>query len=331
MKAAINIPPIFRIVLVLPLFIGLLSACGKSDDQKDDKVTVGIINLVPIFDKLIDTYKAGMHELGYVEGENITYIYNGPTGNIDAIDAEVQKILDAHVDLILSVSTPVTQVVKRMTEETQIPVVFLPITDPIGSGLVDDLSHPGGNMTGIMSSRSGGKQLEWLHVFVPSIKRIYIPYNSDDTSPTSAVQSMLESAKTLDIDVVLAETTDREAVLAALQDIPDDIDAILVVPDSVVGNLFEDIIAVANARKIPVAGTAPEQAELGALLCLGADPTEMGRQVARLSQQILKGIAPGDLPIEASEYYITLNLKAAEFLDITIQDYTLNLANKIIR
>lgn len=317
---------------LIVLLTGMLSACGGSGDgdktENDENVTVGIVNLVPVFDTLIDTYKAGMAELGYVEGENITYIYNGA---VDDADAEVQNMVDAKVDLILSVGTRATLVAQQVTADTTIPVVFLPVIDPIAAGIVEDLSHPGGNVTGIMIGQSGPKQLEWLQTFVPSIKRVFLPYNSDDPGPSNTAQAVHSSGADLGIEVVLAGTPNRDALLVALQDMPEDIDAILVISDSVVGNLFADVLAAANERKIPTSGTAPEHATAGALLTMGANADEMSRQAARLCQQILKGTLAGDLPIELAEYSITINLQSAEALNITIPDSTLSLASELIR
>ncbi len=322
---------ILRIVLLFVLFTGLVSACGDSDDKDDDKVTVGIVNQVTTLDVVIDSFKAGMVEQGYTEGENITYIYNGTFSDTDALEAEVQAFIDAKVDLILSVGTPATQAAQRVTAGKAVPVVFLPVTDPIAAGIVDNLAEPGGNLTGIMSGQSGAKELEWLKTFVPTIERVYLPYNPNDAGPSATVQQVLAAAPQLGIDVVTGETPDRDAMLAALDAMPEDIDAILVIPDGTVGEAIEDIIAVSLERNIPVAGTNEEQLVAGSLLTLGGDLDELGRQGARLAKQVLDGTPVGELPVETAEYKLVINLPVAETLGITIDDSTLRLANEIVR
>ena len=135
-------------MLVVTLFIVtglLLAACGTPQPQT---FTVGVVNLTPTLNPTFDGFMAGMAELGYVEGENVTYIYEGPVGAIDALEPAVQKLMEAEPDLVLSISTPATLRAKAALEGTDIPLVFSPVNDPVGSGVVDSLRNPGGNLTG---------------------------------------------------------------------------------------------------------------------------------------------------------------------------------------
>ncbi|MBN1584041.1 MAG: sugar ABC transporter substrate-binding protein, partial [Anaerolineae bacterium] len=122
----------------------LLAACGS----RPKTYTIGVINIVPALDATLEGFKEGMIELGYIEGENITYIYEGATVEMDKIDAVAQSLVAAEVDLILSLTTPASRAAQRATTGTDIPVVFVPVTDPVGAGLVASLRQPGGNMTG---------------------------------------------------------------------------------------------------------------------------------------------------------------------------------------
>ena len=319
------------IVLVL-LLVAALSACGDSDDDKDDKmVTIGVVNQVQPLEVIIDSFKAGMVEQGYVEDETISYIYNGPIGDAEGLEAEVQALIDAKVDLILGVGTPATQAAHKVTAGTDMPVVFVPVTDPIAAGVVESLSEPGGNLTGIMTGQSGAKELEWLKTLVPEVERVFVPYNPNDAGPSATVAQMQETAPALGVEIVVGETTDRETMMAALEAMPEDIDAIVVIPDGVVSEFFAEIIALSLDRNIPVAGTNEEQLEAGALFTLGGSLADIGQQAARLSQQVLNGIPVGDLPVETADYKLVINLPAAETLGLTIPDSTLRLADDIVR
>jgi putative ABC transport system substrate-binding protein len=317
-------------VAVFALLLAMaLSACGGSDDDK--QVTIGIVNQVAPLEVIIDSFKAGMVEQGYVEGETITYIYHGPISDTEGLEAEVQALIDAEVDMILSVGTPATQAAHKVTAGTSMPVVFVPVTDPIESGIVENLSTPGGNLTGIMTGQSGAKELEWLKTVVPEIEQVFLPYNPNDPGPSATVGQIREIAPALDVEVVIVETPDRETMLAALETIPEDIDAILVVPDGVVSDFFDNIITVSLDRNIPVAATNVEQLEAGALVTLGGDLADIGKQAARLSKQVLDGIPAGELPIEAADYKRVINLPVAETLGITISDHNLQLADEVRR
>ena len=156
----------------------LLVACGEN--QKT--YTIGVVNPTSGLDDTVEGFKKGMAELGYIEGKNLTYIYEGAVNSIETLDPVAQRLVEANVDLILSITTPATQAAQRATADTDIPVVFVPVTDPVGAGLVESLRQPGGNMTGITFGLQEGRRLEWLLQIVPTIKQIYIPHNPDDRS-----------------------------------------------------------------------------------------------------------------------------------------------------
>ena len=292
----VKIAVVLRVLVALLFAAGALSGCGDDDkeaDKENENVTIGIVNLASSMDSLVDGYKTAMGELGYVEGQNITYIYSGAVGTIDLLDAEVQKMVDAKVDLVLSVTTPAALAAKRVTEGTDIPVLFFPSADPVGSGLVDNMQHPGGNLTGIMTGQSGSKQLEWLQTIVPDIKRVYAPYNPEDSGPSSTMEVVRVDAERLGLDLVTVETPTKEAVLASLDSMPEDIDAILIIADSLVAAQLTDFIAFSLEHKLPLASTSKTFAEMGALMGFGGDQMELSRQAARLSQKILQGSVCG--------------------------------------
>jgi putative ABC transport system substrate-binding protein len=330
----VKIAAVLRVMVAFLFVIAALSGCGE-DDKKEEKeskkMTIGIVNLASSMDTLIEGYRTAIGELGYVEGQDVTYIYNGAVGDINLLDAEVQKMVDAKVNLIVCVSTSAAQAAKRVTAGTNIPVLFFPSADPLGSGLVDDLRHPGGNITGIMSGQSGSKELEWLQKIVPDIKRVYAPYNPDDTGPSNTMKIVSEDAKTLGIDLVTVETRTREEVLASLDTMPDDIDAILVIADNLVAAQIADLVAFSLEQKLPLAANSKVAVEAGALMSFGGDQIELSRQAARLSQKILNGTLAGNLPVEMAVHYLTINMVTASAIGITIPDLALNTAKDVIR
>jgi putative ABC transport system substrate-binding protein len=324
-----------RVIAALFFIAGALSACGndKKETSKEEKksYTVGIVNAADAMNSLLEGYKTAMGELGYTEGENFTYVYNGAVNNIDGLDAEVQKMVDAKVDMILAVGTAASQAAKRVTAGTTIPVLFFPASDPVGAGLVDNLQHPGGNLTGVRSGQGASKQLEWLKTTFPDIQKVYAPYNPNDAGPSSTIALLKEDAPKLGIDLVTVETTDGDAVLAALDTMPSDIDAILMISDLTVGQKIADYVAFTLEHKIPLMVPNKVYTEQGALMGFGGDQLELGRQAAALSQKILNGTPAGDLPVESQNYYLTINLVTAEAIGVTIPDEVLQAATTVIR
>ena len=326
-----------HLILTLPVILAVLflSACGGSNGQNGqagkENYTVGILNLSEALELSVEGFKAGMEELGYTEGENITYIYDGPVVDIGNLDTAGQKLVDANVDMVFSLSTPATLAAKRVTEGTDIPVVFGIVTDPIAPGIVENLTQPGGNVTGIKTGGSEPKELEWLKNAVPELQRVLILHNPNDASAVTALSDVRTTADSLGIEIVTVETPDPEAVLTALQDMPENIDGILLLPDSIVNRKVDDIIASGLEFKLPVAGINSPHVESGALLAFGAERYPAGVQAAHLAHQVLAGTPPSELPVETADFYLSVNLQTASAIGVTLEDTTMKSAETIIR
>lgn len=280
----------------------LLTAC---DNDRVKTYTIGVISCAVGLDAIVEGFKEGMAELGYIEGEKITYIYEGATDNIDELDAIAERLMAADVDLILSITTPATQAARRATEGADIPVVFAPVTDPVRAGLVASLRQPGGNMTGVTFGTQEGRRLEWLIRVAPTIEQVYIPFNPEDRSAVLSLETVSEAATTLGVELITRETRTVEQVTDAIENIPEEADAIFLLPDSLVGAQ-----AAKFARsKLPTSAADPMNMEiLNMLTSYGVELTAVGKQSARLADQILRGIKPADLPVETAEFYFAINL-----------------------
>ncbi len=316
----------FSLLIIAAL---LLSGCGGS--SKPRTYTIGVINLSPALDETVTGFKQGMTELGYVEGENVTYIYAGATGSIDELDGIAQELVKAKVDLILSISTPATLATKKATADNKIPVVFVPLTDPVGAGLVNSLSQPGGNLTGVTFGPQEAQRLAWLTKIAPDVKQVYIIYNPNDNSPQLALKIVTETASKLGIEIIARAADTLEDIDAALADLPEDADAIYILPDSQTEAKLADILAVANAHNLPTSVSNVERVKDGPLYSYAMKQISGGQQAARLADQILKGIKPADLPVETAEFFLAINLKTAQTIGLNISDNILSQAETIYR
>jgi putative ABC transport system substrate-binding protein len=312
---------------VLIMLALLLTACrGVSRTY-----TIGIINISSNQDETLRGFKEGMAELGYVEGENITYIYDGPI-RAEKLDAEAQALVNANVDLILSFTTPATQAAKRATAGTAIPVVFIPVTDPVGAGVVESLTRPGGNATGVTYTMQEGKRLEWLLQVAPNVKHIYIVYNPNDQSPVLALKAVSETAVKLDVDLILRQAATTGEVKSAFLNIPSEADAVFLLPDSLVNISIADIYQLTIELRLPTSGPNVNTVNDGALTAYGVDLAIAARQqAARLASQILQGAKPADLPVETAAFYSAINLRTAQAIGLDIPDTILRQANIVVR
>jgi putative ABC transport system substrate-binding protein len=279
----------------------------------------------------VQGFQDGMTALGYIEGEKVTYLFAGePVSGAD-LDAALDELVAAEVDLIFTAGTPTGVAAHRITGGTGIPVVFGVIADPIAAGVMTDLALPGGNMTGVKLSASQDRRLELFLRIAPNIERVFVPFNPDDSAPASAVAQIVNLAPALGIELVLGEARSDEEVVDLLVELPEDIDAIFLVPDSTVNARLTDIVALASARKLPLSGPSTAQVEEGALTTYGFIHEAAGAQAARIADRILRGANPGEMPVETTEYYLAINLATAKTIGLEIPDEILQEAEIIIR
>ena len=305
----------------------LMVSCGTEEAKP---ITIGVINLAPSLEPLYENFRTQMAELGFTEGENINYIYGGPAASIADLDTIAQEFVEADVDLILAMTTPASQAVARAT--TDIPIIFAPVNDPIGSGLVDNLIHPGKNITGVTFGSQEEKRLEWFLRVAPEIKRIYIPYNPNDDSSTTALGNVSAAASRFGAEIVQVPVQDGDQVAAAIENIPDGVDAIYLLPDSLVMGRVSEFITKARELGLPTSVPETDTVPGGGLMSYGMSLDAIGKQAARLANQVLQnGINPGELPVENAEFFLVINLKTAQDLGLEIPDEILRQADIIIR
>lgn len=325
-----------RMIIVSKMLIMLimgalfLVAC-TNEGEKSRYFTLGLATNNPNGLKNVQGFKDGMTSLGWIEGENVNYIFAGEPVKGDALSTTLQRMVEAKVDLIFTAGTPTGIAAHKATAGTNIPVVFGVIADPIVAGVMDNLIHPGGNMTGVMLSRNQAKRFELLLELVPDVKRVFIPFNPDDAAPTSAIVQIYELASNFGIELVEGLARNNDEVLRLLANIPEDIDAIFMLPDSTVNARVDDLIAAAIKRKLPVSAPSLIQVERGALAAYGIIHHEAGMQAAHIANQILKGADPGNLPVETAEFHLGINLQTAGAIGLEIPFEILQQAEVIIR
>lgn len=311
-----------------------LAACGiaQPDQSKANNFKIGLLSGGTQFDNIIVGFKAGMTDLGYVEGKNVTYVYDGPSKSIDQLDPFAQKLLAAKVDLIVGFGTTAVQAAKKSTSGSTTPVVFVPVADPVQAGIVQSLKNPGGNITGIATGvEVHAQRLEWLLKIAPNIKRVYVPYDPNDPAGVLIIKAIQDAAPKLGIEIVPQTLSTPDEVAAAITNIPENVDAIFIVPSSIIGTRLSDFVKASIARKLPLASNVESQVNLGSLLTYSFGDAEVAKQLAAMVDKILKGAKPADLPIETSEFFLAINLKTAHAIDLNVPDEILRQAHIIVR
>jgi putative ABC transport system substrate-binding protein len=316
-----------RMALVWAIVLSsLLAACGGG--TQDKTYTIGVINYAPPLEESFDGFKAGMAELGYVEGENVTYVYNGPMPDPQTGEREAESLVAQDVDLIFTIGTQATCQAKHAVEGTDIAVIFAPVIDPVEEGVVESIRRPGGNVTGVQGGNTLPRAMEWLLTLVPGATKVYVPYNPADRVSVTSLAPVSEAASRLGVELMVDEASTIEEVIATIETLPGDV-VFFVLASPTLGGI--DYAQVTTEQGIAIGSYLSGVAESGGLVSYATDYFSMGKQAARLADQVLGGADPADLPVETSEYFLTINLKTAQAIGLDVPDEILEQADTIIR
>ncbi|MBZ0308463.1 MAG: ABC transporter substrate-binding protein, partial [Anaerolineae bacterium] len=302
---------------IVMIFITLLSMIGVTlspANAQDDMYTVGIAMWFSN-----ESFIEGMAELGYIEGENITYIiptFEGLDENsppelfMEMYNASIQSMVDAKVDAIF-VNTD-TDAVYIQTLTTDIPIVFGRADDPVATGAVLDLVTPGKNATGTITNRPHERRLQILTEIKPDTKKVYYLYSTATGEAESVLEDVQAIGNELGIEVVPAPITDLASALELLNNTPEDADWLFLTPYVPFEPEFYTLLYETSARlQIGITGVT-DQATQGYLMGYGPNIDASNKQGAQLVDLILRGANPAELPVQTAENYLMINLEAAE-------------------
>ena len=264
-----------------------------------------------------------LRQLGWTVGAggNIHVDYRWPGSDTERIRADVAEIVGLHPDLIIAHSSPVNVALQRLTRT--IPVVFVNVTDPISSGLVESLARPGGNITGFSnySSELATKWIEILREFDPRIERVASVFNPQ-TAPHAqvflrAIEATQKSLTVMATAMPVHDVAELERAITDFASTPNG--GLVVLVDSFPINNRESIISLAAKYRVPAIYPFKLFVTAGGLVSYGVDDIDIFRRAASYVDLILKGRKPSDLPVQQpTKYELAINLKTAKALGLTV-------------
>ena len=280
----------------------------------------------------IAALQRGLRELGYVEGQNLVVEYRSDDGHNDRIPNFVSELLRLNVDLFVTRSTPAALAIQAATSST--PAVMAANADPVGSGLVASLAHPGGNFTGLSSFHTEleAKRVELLNDMVPGIKRVATIRDFSNPTTTAQWAQLQQAARLLAIEI------DRFDVRKAI-DLVDafaasterQIQGLVIGVDTVTSNNLPLTVDLAARYRQPVIYADREFVDGGGLMAYGVSYPALYYRAATFVDKIFKGAKPADLPVELpTKLEFVINLKTAKALGITVPPSLLATADEVI-
>ena len=247
-------------------------------------------------------------EAGYVEGEDVVYIFGNAQGDFTVAISIAQNFLAQKVDLVVSIATPTSQAAVQVFKNTDVPVVFSAVTDPVGAGLT---GYP--NVTGTSDMIDVRGDLELLQELIPGLEKVGMVYNPGEANSAILTDMAIKASKDLGIEIVTAAAESTAAVPLAAQSLLGRVQALYVTTDNTVVSALEAVVDVAVKGRLPLLVADPTSLERGALLCTGFDYYDHGRMTGEVVLEILKGTPPSEIPVKYQKgTQLWLNLDMAE-------------------
>ena len=303
--------------------------------QNNKKRLIGFITgfndkeMMPLF----TAFRARLQELGWVEGQNVSFDIRTASGDYTKLDTEAGSLVSVSADVIVAVGTPALIAIRQYTKT--IPVVFTQVSDPVGQRLIDSLARPGGNITGLANFEfaSGGKWIELLPELDSRISHVTLITNPANENTAQFVKAITAAGDIKKVAVRVASVRDAADIQDAIENSSKrPRGGLIIFPDSLLINHRELIVELAARYRLPAVYPFRIFSDVGGLLSYGPNFPAIFRRTAEYVDKILKGTKPADLPVEApTKLELVINLKTAQALDLKISPRLQIAADELIQ
>jgi len=287
-----------------------------------------------LFVDRMGSFRAGLGETGYIEGQNLSIEYRWAEGRVDHLPALAAELVQRQVNVLVALgSTPAALAAKAATNA--LPIVFYVGTDPVKIGLVASLNRPGGNITGVttLNVQIAAKRLELLHELLPKAAIIALLVNpANSVVAATSERELTQATRELGLELhVLRASTEREiddafATLAQLR-----ANALIIEADALFISYSKQLAALAARRAMPAIHATRDFVVAGGLMSYGNSPSESYRQAGIYAGRVLKGERPANLPVQqATKVNLAINLKAAKTLGVSVPNTLIGRADEVI-
>ena len=282
----------------------------------------------------LEALREGLRELGHVEGETFLIEYRGAAGQIERVPSLVEELVNLKVDLLVA---PVPIAIRTAKQATKtIPIVMVSGIDPVASGAVESLAHPGGNLTGIstLAQDLSGKRLELLKEVVPKLSRVGILLDRESRSSVANLKEYEDAAKVLKIEIQSLEVEgpkpDLEPIFKTAAKLR--IGSLITITNANILMQQKRLAELAIKNSLPSMFQGSTWVDAGGLISYSTDELGAFRRAATYVDKILKGTKPADLPVEqTTKFEFVINLKTAKQIGLTIPQWVLVKANRVIK
>jgi len=310
----------------------LVARTQQSPASQRIGVLMGLSNDDPTGQRYVASFKRGLQELGWIEGQNLHIHYRWVADDTERIRASAEELVNLKPNVILAHSG--LTVAQLQWQTRTIPIVFLHIVDPVATGFVKTLAKPGGNITGFTPGELSltGKLVEILKELAPRLKRVAIIHNPAQAPQLGMVQAIEASAHTLGLAAIpsaIHDAAEIEAVVNAFADVPGG--GFVVLANPITNRHRALILKLMADRRLPAIYPFRYFADEGGLVSYGVDAAGQFYQAATYVDSIIKGAKPADLPVQQpTKFELVINLKTARALNLNIPPSLVARADEVI-
>lgn len=325
---------LFAAILSTAMILGM-AGCGNTASSQtgssaattaDSGVsyTIGISQFAEhgSLDNCREGFLAGLAEEGIVEGENLTVLFDNAQADTGTASTISDNYVSKKVDLICAIATPSAMSAYNSALNTDIPVIYTAVSDPVGAGLANEDGTPVGNITGTCDALAVDAQLKMIREILPDAKTVGILYTTSEANSVSTVAQYKEIAGNYGFEIVDSGINTIADVDLAAADLAAKVDCITNLTDNTVVSALQTVIAKATDAGIPVFGSEVEQVKAGCVASMGLEYVELGKQTGHMAAKVLKGEAKAsDLKYETiTEPSLYVNTAAAAKVNLTLAD-----------
>ena len=321
---------VLAVVLGMSMVVAMMTGCGTSKDSSDTAnsdektYTIGISQFAEhgSLDNCREGFIEGLKEEGIEEGKNLKIVTNNADADTGTASQIADQFVSDKVDMICAIATPSAQAAYNAAMETDIPVVYTAVTNPVAAELANDDKSPVGNVTGTSDELPVEAQLKMIREIMPDAKTIGILYTTSEANSVYSIEQYEKLADKYGFTIEKTGITNTSEIQLAASDLLGKVDCLTNLTDNTVVSALPTILGLANEKGIPVFGSEIEQVKIGCLAAEGIEYTQLGKDTGKMAAKILKGEAEAsemdyELITESSLY---VNEKVAENLGITVPD-----------
>lgn len=289
---------ILAIVLSLMAVTALFNGCSKAADKK-----IAIVQFAEhgSLDNCRNGFIEGLSEAGFVEGENLEIEIQNAQADMGITNQIAQSAAAGDFDMICAIATPMAQAAYNAAQQTDIPVIFTAVNDPVAANLADETRMPKGNITGTSDKLPIEAQLKLIRAMLPEAKKIGILYSTSETNSESAIAEYKQLAGNYDFEIVETGINQQADIPLALDNLVTEVDCLSNLTDNTVVSSLPVLLDKAEAADIPVFGSEIEQVKNGCIAAAGIEYIELGKQTGKMAARVLNGENAAEIAYESIE------------------------------